>query len=258
VRGMAVGVPSPVDPVTGIVSLANNLYGWRNIHLARDLEREFRVPVTVENDANMAATGEKWRGVARGATNFVFVALGTGIGAGVFVDSKLVRGRTGSAGELFRMNLEWPRWQEDFGNTGYFETHVSGMGIAMHGRKLLVESGAKPGSLAAERDAYFVFDAFRRGNPQARAVLDTVFTMLGVGIANVVSVIDPDLIVLGGGIVKGAPEFLLKTTRKVTHTVLCGLEPPIKISALQDKAQTYGAIYSALVGAQKAAIQRLK
>jgi len=131
VLGMALGVPSPVDPVSGIVSLANNLPGWKNIHLARALEKQFRVPVVIENDANMAAIGEHWRGVARGVNNFVFIALGTGIGAGVFVDGKLVRGRTGSAGELFRMNVEWQRWNEDFGDIGYFETHVSGMGLSL-------------------------------------------------------------------------------------------------------------------------------
>jgi len=258
VRGIAIGVPSPVDPVTGVVSLANNLPGWRNIHLARALEKEFRVPVSVENDANMAAIGEHWRGVARDVRNFVFIALGTGIGAGVFVDGKLVRGRTGSAGELFRMNVEWQRWEEDFADTGYFETHVSGMGIAAEGRKLLGPPGAsQPSDLAAERDAYFVFEALRQGNPQARVALTNVFTMLGVGIANVVSVIDPDLIVLGGGVVKGAPELLLATLDRVVHTILKDLAPPIKISALEDKAQTYGAIFSALTGAQKAALRRL-
>jgi len=258
VRGIAIGVPSPVDPVSGVVALANNLPGWKNIHLARALEKEFRVPVSIENDANMAAIGEHWRGVACGVTNFVFIALGTGIGAGVFVDGKLVRGRTGSAGELFRMNVEWQRWDEDFADVGYFETHVSGMGIAAEGRKLLGPPAAgQPGSLAAERDAYFVFESLRQGNPQARSALIKVFTMLGVGIANIVAVLDPDLIVLGGGVVKGAPELLLATLDCVVHRIQKQITPPIKISALEDKAQTYGAIFSALTGAQKAALRRL-
>lgn len=252
VRGMAIGVPSPVDPVSGIVALANNLPGWKNIHLARALEKEFRVPVSIENDANMAAIGEHWRGVARGVNNFVFIALGTGIGSGVFVNGELVRGRTGSAGELFRMNVEWQRWDEDFGDVGYFETHVSGMGIAAEGRKLLGMSAAgQPGNLAAERDAYFVFESLRQGNPQACIALEKVFTMLGVGIANIVAVLDPDLIVLGGGVVKGAPELLLATVDRVVRRIQKEITPPIQISALEDKAQTYGAILSALAGAQK-------
>jgi glucokinase len=258
VRGIAICVPSPVDPVTGVVAFANNLPGWKNIHLARALEKEFRLPVVIENDANMAALGERWRGVARGVPSFVFIALGTGIGSGVVVDGKLVRGRTGSAGELFRLNVEWPRWDEDFGDIGYFETHVSGMGIASEGRRRLgVSAAPQPGNLAAERDAYFVFEAFRQGNPQARAALIQVFTMLGVGIADIVAILDPDLIVLGGGVVKGAPELLLATLNQVVVRIQKEIAPPIKISALDDKAQTYGAVFCALSGAQKAAVRRL-
>ena len=258
VRGMAIGVPSPVHPVSGIVSLANNLPGWKNIHLAHELEKQFRVPVVIENDANMAAIGEHWRGVARGVNSFVFIALGTGIGAGVFVDGKLVRGRTGSAGELFRMNVDWQTWNEDFGDIGYFETYVSGMGIATAGRKLLGPSAAgQLGNLAAERDAYFVFDAMRQGNPQARAALEKVFTMLGVGIANIVAVLDPDLIVLGGGVLKGAPDLMLATLDRVVRRIQKETTPPIKISALEDKAQTHGAVFSALFGAQKTILRRI-
>lgn len=255
-RGIAIGVPSPVIPATRLVSLANNLPGWKNIRLAQALERDFRVPVSIENDANMAAIGEHWRGVARGVSNFVFIALGTGIGAGVFVDGKLVRGRTGSAGELFRMNVEWPRWDEDFGDVGYFETHVSGMGIAADGRKLLGAAAGESSNLAADRDAYFVFESLRQGNPQARTVLEKVFTMLGVGIANIVAVLDPDLIVLGGGVVRGAPELLLATVERVVRRILKDLAPPIKISALEDKAQTHGAIVSALTAAQNALLDQ--
>jgi predicted NBD/HSP70 family sugar kinase len=258
VRGIAIGVPSPVDPLTGVVAFANNLPGWKNIHLARALEKEFRLPVVIENDANMAALGERWRGVARGVPSFVFIALGTGIGSGVVVNGRLVRGRTGSAGELFRLNVEWPRWNEDFGDIGYFETHVSGMGIASEGRKRMgARAAAQPGNLAAERDAYFVFEAFRQGNPQAREALIQVFTMLGVGIADIVAILDPDLIVLGGGVVKGAPELLLATLNQVVERIQKEIAPPIKISALEDKAQTYGAVFCALSGAQKAAVRRL-
>ncbi|HLY63103.1 MAG TPA: ROK family protein [Terriglobia bacterium] len=257
-RGIAIGVPSPVDPVSGAVAFANNLPGWKNIHLARALEKEFRLPVVIENDANMAALGERWRGVARGVQSFVFIALGTGIGSGIVVDGNLVRGRTGSAGELFRLNVEWPRWDEDFGDIGYFETHVSGMGIAREGRKRLgAAANPQPGNLAAERDAYFVFEAFRQGNPQARAALIQVFTMLGVGISDIVAILDPDLIVLGGGVVKGAPKLLLTTLNRVVTRIQKEITPPIKISALEDKAQTYGAIYCALICGQKAALRRL-
>ena len=243
---LAIGVPSPVDPRTGLVAFANNLRGWKNVDLRRALEKEFRVPVALENDANMAAIGEHWRGVARDANHFVFLALGTGIGSGIFTNGALHRGRTGNAGELFRLNLEWPRWDEDFGDLGYFESQVSGLGIAAAGRKLL-------GPLASsdERDARFVFEAARQGNTTAQAILDKAFTMMGVAVSDLVAILDPDLIVFGGGVSTGHPELLLDTVTRVVRRIHREA-PPIKLSALKDKAQTYGAIFSALCLAQAA------
>ena len=257
-RAVAIGVPSPVDAERGVVAFAYNLPGWKNIHLARALEEKLRVPVFLENDANMAAIGEHWRGVAQGVDNFVFIAIGTGTGSGVFVGGKLYRGRTGSAGEVYRMNIDWPRWAEDFGDSGHFESSVSGMGIAAEGRKALPPPASSAASnLAAERDAYFVFEAFRQGDPIARSVLERIFTMLGVGIVNIVAILDPDLIVLGGGIAKGAPEFMLSTAGKIVQYIYKVNAPPIKLSALEDKAQTFGAIHSALTLAQQAVARRL-
>ncbi len=245
-RAIGISVPSPVDAKTRVATFANNLPGWKNIDLRSELEGLFRVPVEIENDANLAAVGEHWRGVARGKDNFVFVALGTGIGSGIFADGRLYPGRTGSAGELFRLNVDWRRWAEVFPDTGYFEHYVSGMGIAAAGRRVLKTLGGRKSSgLAEARDARFVFEAMRRGNPKARALLDEIFTMLGVGVANLIAVLDPDLIVLGGGLVKGAPDRMLTIVRKVVGKIHPNA-PPIKLSALGDGAQTAGAIYSAL------------
>ena len=245
-RAISIGVPSAVDTVDGVVGWANNLPGWTNVHLGRELEKAFRVPIFLENDANMAAIGEHWQGVAKGVRNFVFVALGTGIGTGIFIDGRLYPGRTGWAGELFRMNLEWQRWDEEFPDTGYFESYVAGLGIAAEGRKAL--GAPPPGNvgLREERDAYFVFQGHREGNPKATEVLERIFTILGVGMSNVVAVLDPDLIVFGGGIAKGAPDLMLAIIEKVVRRIQKDITPPFALSSLGDKAQTYGAIRSAL------------
>ena len=246
VLALGIGVPSSVDAERGVVAYANNLPGWTDISLGRMLEKECRVPVYVENDANMAAIGEHWRGAARRVANFVFVAVGTGIGTGIFVNGKLYRGRTGAAGEIYRMNLEWPRWAEDFPDTGYLESYASGQGLAAEGRRLLAgTAAAAPFGLAQERDAYFVFEAFRQGNPEARAALEKCFTILAVGLANIVTVLDPELIVLGGGVSQGAPEFMLETIGRVGPRLVPDF-PPVRLSALGDKAQTCGAIAAAL------------
>ncbi|HXH51386.1 MAG TPA: ROK family transcriptional regulator [Terriglobia bacterium] len=257
-RAVAMAVPSAVDPRNGLVLMANNLPGWKNINLKRELEKEFRLPVCIDNDANMAAIGERWRGVARGLENFVFIALGTGIGSGIFANGQLYVGRTGAAGELQFLNVEWPRWNEDFGVTGYFESYASGQGIATLGRKLMRTRGtSRSAGLAETRDAYFVFEAFRRGNAKARKTLGTIFTILGVGVANIVAVLDPDMIVLGGGISRGAPEFMLQTVAGVAKKIQPNC-PPIRISKLGDQAQTSGAIYSSMMAACRAAAHKAR
>jgi glucokinase len=253
-RGIAIGVPGGVDPQTGKVVDANNVPGWREEDMGRELEEAFQVPVFLDNDANMAAIGEHWRGVARGIGNFVFIALGTGIGAGIFVDGRICRGRHGFAGELFRMNLEWPRWTEDFPDTGYLETYISGLGLAKLGRKVVHGNGAQPATLADQRDARYVFEALHRGDAGARTLVEQSFVMLGVAVANVVSVLDPELIVFNGGLVKGAPDLLLETVDKVVRKMQ-PKAPKIALSTLGDKAQIWGALYTLLEPTQQCAIR---
>lgn len=255
-KGIAIGVPGAVHPQTGKVFDTNNVPGWRKVDMAQELEEAFHVPVFLDNDANMAAIGERWRGVAQGVDNFVFIALGTGIGAGIFVNGRICRGRSGSAGEIFRMNVDWTRWDEEFPDTGYFETYVSGMGLASEGRKALPQAHGAGASatLAEERDARYIFDALQQGNAQARAVVQNSFTMLGVGVANLVSVLDPDLIVFNGGVVRGAPELLLETVAKVVARIY-PTPPAIRLSALGDKAQIWGALHTLLEPAQQPAIR---
>ena len=242
-RGIAIGVPGAVQPKNGQIIDANNVPGWHEVDLGQDLETHFAAPVYLDNDANMAAIGEHWRGVAKGIDNFVFVALGTGVGAGLIINGRICRGRLGAAGEIFRMNLDWSRWEEDFPDTGYFERYVSGMGLALEGRA--AGNGTRVTSLADERDARFIFEAMERGDAQAEILVDRCFTMLGVGTANLISVLDPELIVFNGGLVRGAPERMLVTVDRVVRKIHPN-PPPVKLSSLGDRAQIWGALCTLL------------
>ena len=257
--GVAIGVPGAVQPQTGKVFDANNVPGWQEVDLGQELEDSFRAPVYLDNDANMAAIGEHWRGIAKDVDNFVFIALGTGIGAGIFVNGRISRGGSGSAGEIFRMNLDWTRWAEDFPDTGHFETYVSGMGLAAQGRQALQggNGSGPPETLVEERDARYIFDALHAGDPKARTLVEKSFEMLGVGVANVISVLDPELLVFNGGVVRGAPELLLETVDKVVRRI--HVRPPaIRLSALGDKAQIWGALHTLLEPERQPAIRRAK
>ena len=241
--GVAIGVPGGVDPRNGKVLDANNVPGWREIDMGGELEQRFQCPVYLDNDANMAALGEHWRGVAQGIDDFVFIALGTGIGSGIFLDGRLRRGHNGFAGEMFRMNLEWNRWADEFPDSGYLEMQVAGVGMAKQGQVLL---GGNNGAVSSDsRDARFVFEAFRRGDGAAEALIKKSFLVLGVAAANLVCVLDPELIVFNGGLVRGAPELLLETVRKVVAHIHPN-PPRIELSVLGDRAQLWGALATIL------------
>ncbi len=252
--GIAIGVPGGVDPKTGVVFDVTNVPGWRDVDMGSELEDTFQVPVFLDNDANMAAIGEHMRGIARGIDNFVFIALGTGAGAGIFVDGRICRGRGGLAGEIFRMNLDWARWNDDFGDSGYFETYVSGIGLAAEGRKVLPGGNGSSGNLVEERDARYVFAALREGNPQARVLVENTFTLLGVCVANLIGVLDPELIVFNGGIVRGAPDLLLEIVGKVVRRIH-PRPPRIVLSMLGEKAQIWGALHTLREPSPHAAIR---
>jgi len=253
--GIAIGVPGGVEPATGKVVEVNNVPGWREVDLGRTLEDKFSVPVFLDNDANMAAIGEHWRGVAKGVDNFVFIALGTGIGSGVFVNGRICRGRHGFAGELYRMNLDWTRWNDDFPDTGYLEAHISGVALAAEGRKISTAgNGSASGTLAETRDARYVFEALRQGNRQAQNLIENRFLLLGVAVANIVSILDPAMVVFNGGIVKGAPELLLRTVEKVVRRIH-PKPPAIRLSTLEDQAQIWGALCTLLHPANQNAIR---
>jgi len=245
-RGIAIGIPGAVQPKNGQIIDANNVPGWHEVDLGQDLETHFAAPVYLDNDANMAAIGEHWRGIAKGVDNFVFVALGTGVGAGLIINGRICRGRLGAAGEIFRMNLDWSRWEEDFPDTGYFERYVSGMGLALEGRKVLgTGNGTRIASLADERDARFVFEAMERGDAQTEKLVERCFTILGVGVANLISVLDPDLIVFNGGLVRGATERMLATVDRVVRKIHPN-PPLVTLSSLGDRAQIWGALCTLL------------
>jgi glucokinase len=244
-KAIAIGVPSAVHPQSGLLISANNLEGWKDVSMREELAAAFGVPVLMDNDCNMAAIGEYWRGSAIGVGNFIFLAVGTGIGSGIFIDHKLYQGRTGSAGEVYLMNVDWRRWNEDFPDTGHVETYVSGVGIAEQARQAgILKRSAKMTELD-DRDSRRVFAAMRRGNAKAAQVVNEVLTVLGVTVANMISVLDPDLVVLNGGITKGDPHLLLGTVHKVVHRIHRDV-PAIRISALGDKAQLYGSLWTAL------------
>jgi len=211
---VGVGAPGMTNVQTGRVICAVNLPGWVDLPLRTMLDARLQVPVRVDNDANMAALGERWQGSARRVNDFVFLALGAGVGAGVVIAGRLHRGHHWYAGEISHMNLDFRQWQSDFGARGYLETHVGAAAV---------------------------------GDAHADAV-DQLAVYLGTAVANIVAVLDPALIVIGGDHGHGR-ELLIEPLRRVVSRIVPNL-PAIEMSALGDDAQLVGAVYSAMETAE--------
>ena len=193
--GVGAIVPGVYDPRTGR-AWAPNLWGRDEIELRDALGRQLEAPLTIDSDRCGYVLGECWRGAARGARDVVFVAVGTGIGAGILSSGRLVRGAGGVAGAVGWMATS-PSWQPRYGEVGCFEAEAAGPALARR-------AGAATG------DA--VVAAARSGDARAcRAVAETV-EALSLGIASLIGVLNPEVVVLGGGVMQ-APDLFLEPIR---------------------------------------------
>jgi glucokinase len=241
-RAVALAVPGLVDPETGSVGGAANLAGWIDVPVAQMLRRRLPVAVRVENDVNLAALGEMWQGAGRGRRHLLFVAPGTGIGAGVIIDGKLYRGAHRFAGEIGYSCPGPEHLEEDYGLLGRLEALASGPGLLRRARQRLGER------LPADATARDVFAMARAGDAEAIALCEETATLIGIAVGNAVAVLDPEMIVFGGGLSREG-EALLSRVREVVYRIV-PVKPEIVVSALGEDAQLYGAVLMALEAAK--------
>jgi glucokinase len=249
VRAVGVGVPGAFDPKTRTV-WAPNLPGWKRVPLASLLGRALRKPVFVEGDRNVQALAEAWLIHPR-VRNLIFFTVGTGIGAGIIVDGRVVAGSHGVAGAAGWMAIE-REWQSLYARIGCLEALGAGPAIARLAREAAKKNphsalGGFLGSrqtLAAEQ----VVVAARRGDRRARQVLEEVGSNLGRGVAGMISLLNPEVVVLGGGLA-GAGKFILDPLRAAARKwgqPLAMRQVRIVRSALGEDAGILGAARYAL------------
>ncbi len=231
--GIGVSVPGLVNQRTGILLFAPNLH-WHNVPL-RDLWQErFGVPVMVENDANAGALGEQMFGVARQVDNFVYLSANIGLGGGLVIDGKLYGGAGGYAGEIGHMTLEPEGPLCNCGNHGCWETLVGPLAMVHRVRQAAIE-GRAPGLLAALDDSVealqleHVLAAAGDGVPAVLESLDQAGQYLGIGIANLVNVLNPRMVVLGGILSLVGPYILPRAQQEVNARVLDTLRAQVEI-----------------------------
>lgn len=217
VLGVGFGIPSLIDQERGIAVSTVHLpiadLPFRDIMVER-----LGIPVTVDNDANLALLAEHRFGAAAGTQHAVLLTIGTGIGSGIVVDGRLVRGAVGAAGELGHMvvDLDGPRCQGNCPNRGCLEALVSGSAIGRAGEAAARAdpAGALGTALASGRPltGALVTELAHDGDPAARACLHQAGTALGVGLANIVNIFNPEVVVIGGGVI-AAGDLLLDPAR---------------------------------------------
>lgn len=204
--GIGIGAPGSINPLNGNVFEAVNL-GWKDYPLQEKLSEVSQLPVYVENDANIAALGEMWKGAGDGAKNLVCITLGTGIGGGVIVNGLLVQGASGAAGEIGHMPVVLHNgYACNCGKTGCLETVASATGIvrvameeiSQHPDSALSKIYGETGSFSAKD----VVDCASEGDRYAVKVLNQVSHYLGLAVANVANVLNPEKIIIGGGVSK--------------------------------------------------------
>lgn len=244
ITGAGMGVPGPVMP-DGYVAVCVNL-GWRDRNPAGELSSLLGgLPVKSANDANVAALGEMWQGGGKGHDDIVMVTLGTGVGGGVIVDQKIIAGRHGLGGEIGHMHIRDEETERcNCGGVGCVEQIASATGIVREAKRKLAASRA-PSAMRERGDgltARDVLDSAKKGDGLAVETMETVGRYLGLVLAQVSMVVDPEVIVIGGGVSK-AGEYLIDLIKRYYDGFTCisDLKSGIVLATLGNDAGIYGA-----------------
>jgi glucokinase len=242
VSGVGVGVPGPVIKERE-VAVAVNLH-WGYTYLADKLESMIdNIPVKVGNDANVAALGEMWKGGGEGTSSLIMVTLGTGVGGGIIVDGKIVTGSHGAGGEIGHACVE-PEETEtcNCGNKGCLEQMASATGIVRLAKKILSE-GTETTVLKKEKiSAKSIFDAYKKGDAAACRIVDKFAGYLGNALGIFSCVVDPEIIVIGGGVSKAGQPLIDAVEKYFKRDAFISCkDTPIVLAKLDNDAGIYGA-----------------
>jgi glucokinase len=246
--GVGIGAPGPLRREDGIVVVAPNL-GWHDYPLRDRLAAQVQLPTILDNDANCATLGEWWVGAARGARHVVGVTIGTGIGGGLVIDGHLVHGASDVAGEIGHTTIEAEGRRCKCGNYGCLEAYASGPAIAERAREALARGedsalraveGGNAGSLTAQH----VYEAARAGDALATDIVRDTARYLGIGIANILNLFNPEVVVLAGGVTAAGDELLVPLRAEVKRRAFRPAVEAARIvpGALGGRAGVVGAV----------------
>ena len=251
IKSIGVGVPGLFDNKTGMIPFCTNL-GWHDIPFVAEMKKHLDTPVYGDNDATVAGLAESVAGVSAGIKDSVFLTLGTGVGGGIIIDGKPYSGAHGCGSEIGHMMIKMGGELCTCGNYGCFERYASATAIIREARKAIVEYPessmlAACGGDPEKLNAKIVIDAAKAGDAAAKAVFGGYVQALAVGIINIINMLDPEVIVLGGG-VSAAGEFLLNAVREAVKPMVFFKTMPYARIELAQLGNDAGIIGAAMLG----------
>ena len=240
--GIGVGVPGPVS-TRGVVNKCINL-NWGVFKIEVELSKLTNLPVQAGNDANVAALGESWKGGGAGCDNVVMATLGTGVGGGIIIDGKMVAGVHGAGGEIGHMVLNRDETEYcNCGKRGCVEQYCSATGIVRIAKQFLSRSDAPSTLRQIEKlTCKDVFDAAKAGDTLALEIMEQVYAYMGEFLANICNVVNPEVVVIGGGVSK-AGQCLIDGTKKYFDRYVFHAARDVRfaLASLGNDAGAYGA-----------------
>ncbi len=252
---IGIGCPSPLDIEKGLVMSPSNLRDWDNFPIVKLFRERFNVAVVLENDANTAALGEHVHGAGRGFQNIVYVTVSTGIGGGIILGGEIYHGIAAGAGELGHTIVQPDGVQCNCGSRGCLETICAGVHIARRAReKLLKGEPSLMNEISANIDeitAKTVVEAVRRNDKLAVEIWDETCKFLAIGIANSITLLAPEAVVIGGGIAAATGEMLFAPLRRLLPQFV-SMIPPEKINVIPAELGDESGVCGALMLAKKA------
>ncbi len=217
IEGIGFDFPGQIDYKNGIVRLAPNIPGWVNIPIAQIIEDEFKIPTKIDNDVHCAALGELKFGAGKDCENFICMTVGTGIGSGIVINGKLVRGASNAAGELGHIKLEMNGGPLcGCGDYGCLEAFASGPSIVKMAEEYIMGGKSTKFREMANGNPitpFIVSEAAKQGDPVAKRIFTIMGEYIGYGLTSVVNLLNPEKIIIGGG-VADAGDILLNPIRE--------------------------------------------
>ena len=248
VLAIGVGSPGPLDVKNGLIVYTPNL-PFKNFNIVKPIKEKYNLPTYLDNDANVATLGEFMFGAGKGTENMVFITASTGIGGGAIINGKLFRGSTGNALEVGHMTVMKGGPRCGCGNDGCGESLGSGTAIGRSAKEAVKSNAMTSLKDYSEVTAKEVFEEAKKGDRVASEILTNALSYLGITIANVANAFDPDMIVIGGGVVNGGDIVLETIKKEVKNRCLRSISSNCKIekAMLDGKAGMLGAAALAIL-----------